>query len=867
MKNITNTIRLWRKIAILLAVAGLTFAACEDPFGNEDTLPLLTGTVRIIGTAQVGELLLVEYNLTNGSGMHSHQWKRDGEIIGSDFSYRVQSVDVGYTITVTVTCSGNTGSKTSDPTAVVIVADPINQDPVATDFDPDNLTQTVGQVTPVTITPKEGKSGGKITVYYDGSETLPSAIGEYTVTFDVAAATGWNAASGLKGGTLTINAENQNPVADDFDIENLTQTEGRVTSVTITPKPGKSGGGITVYYDGSTMRPSAAGTYAITFDVEAATGWNAASGLDGGILTVNARVNAQIPVIVGQPVGATVVVGDSYTLSVEANADDGGTLSYRWFTNTSASNSGGTVISGAEGSTFNPPTGTEETRYYFVYVTNTIPYNGDGGIKIANVMSNVVEIRVTFPGGIVIDFDMDEWELIAKQTVQANSNDNKVFTVTGTYATYQWYLDGTPVGTSSSYIFNKPVGVYELLVVVKNNAGESRSGRYWITVNPSLTENVWANGDITGADGEDWYLLSVSSGTRYYIWWNDSKQGNNTKNGDIAVSARYVGSSSWIFGGTDTTVDSGWTTAQSFTSNQDGMVYIRVIPYTDTDGIGNYGIAYSTSNTRPAIYTVTFNANGGSGTPPAAQMTNPGYSIILPDGSGLSRSGYTFGGWFISYGGTETNYNVGASYTPSGNVTLSARWYTNYTVTFDRNGGTGTTPASMTGSYVSPVTLPDGTGFYRSGYTFGGWNTAANGTGTYYDAGSAYAPVYRGVILYAKWNIITTPLTANIWANGSIASTTREVGYSFFVISGQRYYVWWNDRYQGNSTKTLDVHVSAQYSNGTSIFSSVDSAYNTAQSFTANQTGIIDLIVRPSNTGNTGTYGIVYSTSSTRPVQ
>jgi uncharacterized repeat protein (TIGR02543 family) len=326
--------------------------------------------------------------------------------------------------------------------------------------------------------------------------------------------------------------------------------------------------------------------------------------------------------------------------------------------------------------------------------------------------------------------------------------------------------------------------------VVTNNAGESRSVRYWITVNPSLTENVWANGDITDADGEDWYLLSVSSGTTYYIWWNDRKQGNETKNGDVVVSARYVGSNSWIFGGTSTTVDSGWSSAQSFTANQTGMVYIRVIPFTDTNGIGAYGIVYSTSNTRPVIYTVTFNANNGSGTTPAAQMVNPGSNIILPDGSGLSRSGYTFGGWNTNSSGTGTNYNVGASYTPSYSVTL-----------------------------------------------------------------------------YAKWNIITTLLTANVWANGSITSsaTTREIWYSFSVISGQTYYVWWNDSYEGNGTKTLNVEVSAQYSNGTSIFSGINSAYNTARTFTANQTGTVCLIVRPYFIGNTGTYGIVYSTSATRP--
>jgi uncharacterized repeat protein (TIGR02543 family) len=87
------------------------------------------------------------------------------------------------------------------------------QAPVAADFTVSKLNQTEGGVTDVSITPKPGKSNGAITIYYEGtdgttyakSQTLPTAIGKYAVTFDVAAvASLWEAASGLAGGTLTI---------------------------------------------------------------------------------------------------------------------------------------------------------------------------------------------------------------------------------------------------------------------------------------------------------------------------------------------------------------------------------------------------------------------------------------------------------------------------------------------------------------------------------------------------------------------------------------------------------------------------------------------------------------------------------------
>ena len=162
----------------------------------------------------------------------------------------------------------------------------INQTPNASDFDISNLTQIAGNISDVTITPKEGKSTGVIKIYYDGLEILPATLGTYTVTFDVAESIGWNAAYQLNAGTLTINAANQNPVASDFDLGNLIQTVGNVSPVIITPQIGKSTGLITIFYNNSTTQPSTVGTYTVTFDVAASTGWNAVNGLAGGTLLI-----------------------------------------------------------------------------------------------------------------------------------------------------------------------------------------------------------------------------------------------------------------------------------------------------------------------------------------------------------------------------------------------------------------------------------------------------------------------------------------------------------------------------------------------------------------------------------------------------
>jgi hypothetical protein len=433
------------------------------------------------------------------------------------------------------------------------------------------------------------------------------------------------------------------------------------------------------------------------------------------------------------------------------------------------------------------------------------------GYTISDTPKTATVYYYTTPSvGIVINLtDMNEWEL-AEQAAQATPNVNKAFTVTGTYTAYCWYLDGASVGTASSYTFNKQDGVYQLVVVVTDSNGESRSGRCRITVGGQqpLTVNVWANGSITDANGEDWYSFPVTNGTTYRIWWNDSKQGNSTKTGDVAVSARYENVSTFIFGGTNTTVDSGWTTAQSFTANQTGTVYVRVTPYNrGSSYTGTYGIAYSTGSTRPEIPL--------TGTVSISGIAIVG-QILTANTAGLGGSGT------IAYQWKRGTINIGAN---SSTYTLqSADVGYSITVTVSRTGFSGSVTSMPTATVIvaTPGT-PDG--------------SEAN----------------------------PFPLTINTWLDGNITSTANTVWYSFPVTSGTAYRVWWNDGYEGNSTKTLDVKVSAVYSGGASIFTDVDSGWNTAQSFTANQTGTVKIKVLPYSGGSTGTFAVAYGTNATRP--
>ena len=76
---------------------------------------------------------------------------------------------------------------------------------------------------------------------------------------------------------------------------------------------------------------------------------------DGGINNNVPLVNAQAPGIISQPKGATVnagAAGSTYELSVEAESPDGGTLTYQWFSNGTAANTGGFALTAANNAQF-----------------------------------------------------------------------------------------------------------------------------------------------------------------------------------------------------------------------------------------------------------------------------------------------------------------------------------------------------------------------------------------------------------------------------------------------------------------------------------------------------------------------------------
>ncbi|MCQ2052265.1 MAG: InlB B-repeat-containing protein, partial [Bacteroidaceae bacterium] len=242
-----------------------------------------------------------------------------------------------------------------------------------------------------------------------------------------------------------------------------------------------------------------------------------------------------------------------------------------------------------------------------------------------------------------------------------------------------------------------------------------------------------------------------------------------------------------------------------------------------------------TQNAFARKHTVTYDYNGGSGSPASEELnytfkgwemgtapavgvytsatysdkqgvtqltaTDNGSVTLYAKWSGAvtlptpTKTGYTFEGWYTdATNGTKIG-NAGASYSPSSNITVYAHWKVNqYKVTLNAKGGTGGT-AEVTATYGA--NMPTATMPTKTGYTFGGYYDGDNGTGTqYYTAAGASARTWNkaeAATLYAKWTANTykvtldakggtggtAEVTATYGANMPTATMPTKTGYNF----------------------------------------------------------------------------------------
>ena len=259
--------------------------------------------------------------------------------------------------------------------------------------------------------------------------------------------------------------------------------------------------------------------------------------------------------------------------------------------------------------------------------------------------------------------------------------------------------------------------------------------------------------------GDKWTLQGSS--TLYACWAGNMQlliyHGNGATGGNTAAQSGKTG-------------DELTTNANGFT--RDGYTFVRWDTAKDgagtaygegKNGVGRYTMKpagndlYAIWQANPASirYRDDYGATGS--TPDTTGVTGQNVTIAR---NGFTRSGYTFTGWARDRR-TDPSLQPGGRYTLTpGTTTLWAQWKADPAhLIYNSNSGS-TSQTRRTDGVVDQTLTVIANPFTRSGYTFTGWNTQADGRGKAYAAGNGFRlvadaksnPVNTSV-LFAQWRI------------------------------------------------------------------------------------------------------------------
>ena len=193
-----------------------------------------------------------------------------------------------------------------------------------------------------------------------------------------------------------------------------------------------------------------------------------------------------------------------------------------------------------------------------------------------------------------------------------------------------------------------------------------------------------------------------------------------------------------------------------------------------------YAIGQNTTMTAQAkanTYTISYNANGGSGTMASTTATYGSTTTIYANT--FTKTGYSFAGWTTNSDGSDDGYGwtnwsgiwkyVNGQYGISGGkLVLYARWSANtYTIKYDANGGTGA-PANQSFVYNSGAKIST-TKPTKTGYTFVNWKYGD----ITFDPGDAVPTGWGDFTLQAQWTV-----------NSYYYDVNPDSGIASFDISG-----------------------------------------------------------------------------------
>ncbi|WP_217593506.1 S-layer homology domain-containing protein [Cohnella sp. GbtcB17] len=368
-------------------------------------------------------------------------------------------------------------------------------------------------------------------------------------------------------------------------------------------------------------------------------------------------------------------------------------------------------------------------------------YSGDGGPATSALLDGPMDVAVDSAGNLYFT------EIFNHVVRKVDKTTGIITTVAGTGAA-GFSGDGGPATLAK---LNTPYSI----------DFDGDGNMYIAERNNNRVRKVDSSGNIstvagTGAQG---YSGVGGPATAAKMWWPNGLTVDD--NGTLYVAElnnhviRKISTAGII-----TTIAGNGTFGDSGNGGPAKLAQLRTPLGIDLDLGGNLYVSdygnYKIKKLEAMTHTVTFDKNGGDteASPATLNVTDGETVAALP--APPTRPGYTFAGWNTLQNGGGTVFD--ATTVVSGNVTVYAQWsLPSYTVTFDKNGGnTEATPTSWNvtaGGTVAALPAPP----TRPGYTFAGWNTLPDGSGSSFDATTV---VSGNVTVYAQWSLSLNPPNA-----------------------------------------------------------------------------------------------------------
>lgn len=214
-----------------------------------------------------------------------------------------------------------------------------------------------------------------------------------------------------------------------------------------------------------------------------------------------------------------------------------------------------------------------------------------------------------------------------------------------------------------------------------------------------------------------------------------------------------------------------------------------------------------------AKYTVTYDGNGGTGSVTDSEAYGKG-AFATVKANAFTKDNMVFLSWNTKTDGTGKTYYPNSTVKITGDVTLYAQWgdkASTVSVTYHSNFDTDQTYVTDAEVNNARITVADYTTLglpAREGYTFAGWNTEADGTGTKFSAGDSARVDNGSNDLYAQWEINQYNYTVEYYIDNVKNDSMTETGKADFGTVIDSYTNKCPDGYVLEKTENLPLTIS-----------------------------------------------------------